>query len=181
MRPSAFHGAPPFTITSSDIFLKVGGRMIKLVVDKKRYMNISSRQKKFERTGTWLNKLAEKNYLSRLREYGERGVQALSAATPKDTGKTASSWYYDIYDNGKGIYNISWNNSNVNHYVNIALVLQFGHATRPETYIDKKTGKVRHRKTGGWVEGIDYINPALRPIFDEMFDDIRMEISSKVK
>lgn len=87
-----------------------------------------------------------------LDKYGQMGVEALQKATPKDTGKTADSWYYDIvYENGR--ISIEWNNSNVvNDWCNIAIILQFGHATG----------------TGGWVEGIDYINPALRPVFDKI-------------
>ncbi len=154
------------------IFLKVGGRMIRITVDKKG----------FEKTGSWLNHLAEKAYLKRLDKYGKQGVDALSAATPRDTGKTASSWGYEIWEDEKAhTYNITWYNTNVNNHVNVALVLQFGHATRPGSYIDPVTGKKRYHKSGGWVEGIDYINPALKPIFDSIVEDAWMEISARVK
>ncbi len=86
-----------------------------------------------------------------LERYGLRGVEALSAATPVRTGMTAISWSYDIVQNEDG-YSIIWKNDNINKYVNIALILQYGHATR----------------NGGYVQGIDYINPALKPIFDEL-------------
>lgn len=90
--------------------------------------------------------------LSNLQKYGEMGVEALRKATPKDSGKTADSWYYEIVEEN-GRVSIQWNNSNViNDWCNIAIILQYGHGTG----------------TGGWVEGRDYINPALRPIFDKI-------------
>lgn len=93
-----------------------------------------------------------------LREYGELGVQALMNATPKDTGETSESWYYTI-KNQNGKYSIVFNNRNVVNGVPIAIILQYGHATR----------------NGGWVEGRDYINPALRPIFDGMANKVWRE------
>lgn len=90
--------------------------------------------------------------LPNLQKYGEMGVEALRKATPKDSGKTADSWYYEIVEEN-GRISIQWNNSNVvNDWCNIAIILQYGHGTG----------------TGGWVEGRDYINPALRPIFDKI-------------
>lgn len=86
-----------------------------------------------------------------LRKYGEMGVQALREATPKDTGKTANSWYYEIIRK-TGSVTLQWKNSNIVDGVPVAIVLQYGHAT----------------KTGGYVEGRDYINPALQPVFDEI-------------
>jgi hypothetical protein len=86
-----------------------------------------------------------------LRQYGELGVQSLAINTPVDTGETATSWYYTI-SNQNGKWKISFMNSNIVNGVPIAIILQYGHATR----------------NGGWVEGRDYINPALRPIFDGM-------------
>ena len=82
---------------------------------------------------------------------GEEGVQALAKATPKDTGKTASSWYYTIEEK-PGVITITWNNSNIVNHVPIAIILQYGHATR----------------NGGWVEGTDYINPVTKEIFDKL-------------
>lgn len=104
----------------------------------------------FKNTMTFLKKARDKDY-SFLHKYGEEGVAALSAATPVRTGKTASSWYYKIVDRGDSI-SIEWFNSNVNDGVPIAIVIQYGHAT----------------PNGGYVEGVDYINPALKPIFDRI-------------
>lgn len=96
-----------------------------------------------------------------LDKYGEAGVKALSAATPIDTGKTSQSWYYEIErKNGKVV--LSFLNSNVNDGVPIAIILQYGHGTG----------------TGGWVEGRDYINPAIRPIIDQITNDAWKEVTS---
>lgn len=95
-----------------------------------------------------------------LSKYGEEGVRALQSATPIDTGKTANSWYYEIEkDNGK--IAITFFNSNVNNGVPIAIILQYGHGTR----------------NGGWVEGRDYINPALQPIFDGIAEKAWREVT----
>ena len=90
------------------------------------------------------------------------GVEALSAATPKDSGKTASSWYFEIESNGDP-YTINWKNSNVNKGVNIAYIIQMGHGTG----------------TGGYVVGRDYINPAMEPILDAIAEYCRREVSNK--
>lgn len=95
-----------------------------------------------------------------LDKYGKQGVEALSKATPKDTGLTASSWDYRIVEEN-GVATIEWTNSNVVNHVSIALVLQYGHATR----------------NGGWIEGRDYINPAIQPIFDRISKEAWKEIS----
>ena len=87
-------------------------------------------------------------------------VEALSAATPVDSGLTASSWYYEIEHNDTGA-SISFFNSNVNEGVPIAIILQYGHGTG----------------TGGWVEGRDYINPAIQPIFDQIANDVWREVT----
>ena len=116
----------------------------------------------FKKTFKFLKAMKEKKFLSNLNKYGERGVQLLSENTPRDTGLTASSWYYKIEDDGNTL-TLTWYNSNVKKdYFNVALMLQYGHAT----------------KNGGWVEGIDYINPALKPLFDEMEKDIWEEVKS---
>ncbi len=94
-----------------------------------------------------------------LDKYGRMGVEALASATPVDTGKTASSWVYDIEMTKNG-YSIVWSNTNVNNYVNIALILQYGHATR----------------NGGYVRGRDYINPAIQPIFDQISREAWREV-----
>ena len=117
----------------------------------------------FKKTFKFLKAMQEKKFLSNLNKYGERGVQLLSENTPRDTGLTASSWYYKIEDDGETL-TITWYNSNVKKdYFNVALMLQYGHAT----------------KNGGWIEGIDYINPALKPLFDEMEKDIWEEVKSQ--
>ena len=96
-----------------------------------------------------------------LNKYGEIGVEALRAGTPKDTGTTADSWYYEIhYEKGKVV--IAWYNSNVNDGVNIAVILQYGHGTG----------------TGGYVEGRDYINPAMQPTFDAIAEEAYREVAS---
>lgn len=105
----------------------------------------------FKRTDDWLKKILRRDYKSLMIKYAQEGVKALSAATPVDTGKTATSWSYEITQKDDEVV-ISWNNSNVQDYVNIALIIQYGHGTR----------------NGGWVQGRDYINPALQPIFDKM-------------
>lgn len=91
--------------------------------------------------------------------YGRKGVAALAAATPVNSGETANSWYYEITkQNGK--YTIAFKNSNINNGVPIAIILQYGHGTN----------------NGGWVEGRDYINPAIQPIFDEMAEAAWKEV-----
>lgn len=105
----------------------------------------------FSKTERYLQKIKNLNIRNIIEKYGEKGVAALSSATPVDTGKTSSSWYYDISQTNTGI-TISFNNSNINKGVPIAIILQYGHGTR----------------NGGWVEGRDYINPAIQPIFDEI-------------
>lgn len=115
----------------------------------------------YKKSLTWLERLS--TYFSKggLNKFGERGVQALSNATPKDTGKTAASWTYNIeYGNGKAT--IVWINTNVNQGVNIAIILQYGHGTG----------------TGGYVEGIDYVNPAMRSVFNSILDDAWKEMMS---
>lgn len=114
-----------------------------------------------KRTYRFLNKVATPFYMHLLRKYGERGVAALSAATPKRTGKTASSWSYQIEQTANGA-TIYFENSNVVNYVNIALILQYGHGTG----------------NGGYVQGIDYINPALQPVFEQMAKELWEEVRS---
>lgn len=105
----------------------------------------------FKKTETFFNKLRHTDFASILSKYGHQGVEALAAATPTDSGKTASSWGYEIVNSGDSA-SIIWSNSNVNKGVNIAVILQYGHGTR----------------NGGYVQGRDYINPSMRPIFDDI-------------
>lgn len=102
---------------------------------------------------------AKKTPLAILDRYGKAGVDALASATPVDTGKTAASWSYSISDNGK-YYKITWSNSNVNNGSLIAILIQYGHGTR----------------NGGYVQGTDYINPAIRPIFDKIAEAAWREV-----
>lgn len=117
-------------------------------------------------TGTWdtitrfLEGIVKGNHLKTLERFGERGVEALSSATPVDTGLTASMWRYEITEEKNGT-SISFHNDNINKGVNIAIILQYGHGTG----------------TGGWVEGRDYINPAIQPIFDEMAKELWKEVT----
>lgn len=103
---------------------------------------------------------SSKKVLPILNKYGELGVQALSQATPIDSGETASSWSYEI-QNANGDYTISFLNSNVNAGVNIAIILQYGHGTR----------------NGGYVQGRDYINPAIKGVFDDMVNELNKEVA----
>lgn len=122
---------------------------------------IKIRQKgDFSKVTTYLIKAKKGIRLSSLDKYGKQGVAALSSATPVDTGLTASSWYYRIERSGSTI-SITFLNSNVQNGVPIAVILQYGHGTG----------------TGGWVQGRDYINPALRPIFDKIADDAWKEVT----
>lgn len=98
--------------------------------------------------------------LGDLDKYGKEGVAALSSATPVDTGLTANSWYYEI-EHRDGSATISFKNSNIKDGVPIAIILQYGHATG----------------TGGWVEGRDYINPAIQPIFDKIAENAWREVT----
>lgn len=107
----------------------------------------------------WLEKIKGGFDLSKLDKYGQMGVEALQTATPVSTGKTADSWGYEIERN-KNFVRITWTNSNVVDGVNVAILLQYGHATR----------------SGTWIEGIDYIEPALRPIFNQIAEEARKEV-----
>lgn len=115
----------------------------------------------FNNTEGFLKGLKEKRFLKKLDRYGSAGVQALSDATPKDTGKTSASWDYRIEDY-EDHTSIVWTNSNVQNGVNIAIILQYGHGTR----------------NGGYVQGRDYINPAIQPIFDELADSAWKEVTA---
>lgn len=113
----------------------------------------------FSKLTKFLEKAKEVVNLGVLNRYGRKGVDALESATPSDTGLTAKSWYYQI-ENKNGSVTLSFHNRNVQDGVPIAIILQYGHATG----------------TGGWVEGRDYINPAIRPIFDEIAHEAVKEV-----
>ena len=114
----------------------------------------------FSKTKRYLEKVKGTVHLSSFDKYGREGVAALESATPKDSGLTASSWYYKVENNNEKI-TVSFHNSNIQNGVPIAIILQYGHGTG----------------TGGWVEGRDYINPTIQPIFDRMVDEAWKEVT----
>ena len=105
----------------------------------------------FTKTERFLNRMKRREYLNVLDEFGREGVQALRNATPVESGLTAGSWDYEI-KRTRDYVEIVWTNSNINDGVPIAVILQYGHGTG----------------TGGYVQGRDYINPAIRPVFDKI-------------
>ena len=114
----------------------------------------------FSKVTKYLQKAKKGVNLRSLEKYAEAGVQALKRSTPVNTGLTANSWYYKI-ESKNGIIEISFCNSNIQNGVPIAIILQYGHATG----------------NGGWVEGRDYINPSVQPIFDELTKQAWKEVS----
>ena len=122
---------------------------------------ISYRYKGGDKTDNFLKASIKKIKQIDFEKYGEAGVAALASATPKDTGKTAASWYYTV-KNQNGIISITFNNSNIVNGVPIAIVLYYGHST----------------KNGGWIQGRDYIKPAIRPVFDKMTNKMWEEVTS---
>lgn len=115
----------------------------------------------FKKTENFLHGIVKKHYMRRLRYFGEIGVEELKKATPSDSGETANSWSYEIVEK-PGETSIYWKNNHYNNGVNIAIILQYGHATR----------------SGTWVEGVDYINPAMRPVFERMANEAWKEVVS---
>lgn len=114
----------------------------------------------FSKTSKFLSSASNRDYLKVLDKYGRAGVAALASATPVDSGITAASWYYTI-ERGSGSTKLVFGNANVNNGVSIAIILQYGHGTG----------------TGGWVQGRDYINPAVQPIFDQIAEDAWREVT----
>lgn len=114
----------------------------------------------FSKLTRYMEKLKEVAKIGDLDKYGREGVAALASATPIDTGQTANSWYYKI-ENKKGSASISFYNSNIQNGCPVAIILQYGHGT----------------KGGGWVEGRDYINPAIQPLFDKIADSAWREVT----
>lgn len=117
----------------------------------------------FKKTEKFLKRSFGKDYRGVLEKYAHMGVENLSAFTPVDTGITATSWSYEIIQNESSL-SVVWHNNNVQNNINVALLLQYGHGTR----------------NGGYVEGIDYINPALKPVFDKMAEAAWKEVMSNV-
>lgn len=123
---------------------------------------ITFRQKgDFSKFNRYLERLKEAVKLGDLNKYGRQGVQALSSATPIESGETANSWYYKI-NRTKESVSITFHNSNIQNGIPIAIILQYGHGTG----------------TGGYVEGRDYINPAIQPIFDRIAEDAWKEVTN---
>lgn len=114
----------------------------------------------FKNTESFFKKVQQLKIERILKKYGERGVLALSAATPTDSGLTSESWDYTIETTRSG-YTLSWENQNVHNGVNVAIILQTGHGTG----------------TGGYVRGRDYINPAIQPIFDQLANEAWREVT----
>ena len=112
------------------------------------------------KTAKFLERAKHAVRLSDLDRFGREGVAALASATPVDSGLTASSWYYEVTYTKTGA-KITFYNSNIQNGVPIAIILQYGHGTG----------------TGGWVEGRDYINPAIQPVFDRIADDAWREVT----
>lgn len=114
----------------------------------------------FKNTETFLSRLLKKDYMSILHNYGRKGVSLLANATPVSSGLTASSWDYNIKQTKSSI-KITWTNSNKADGVPIVILLQYGHAT----------------KNGGFVNGNDFINPVMRPLFEKIANDVWKEVT----
>lgn len=114
----------------------------------------------FSRLTAYLEKAKQAARITVLDKYAREGVAALASATPVDTGKTADSWKYSI-ERKPGYVALHFENSNIVNYVPIAIILEYGHATR----------------NGGWVEGREYIEPAIRPIFDKIAESAWREVT----
>lgn len=113
----------------------------------------------FNNTERFLEGAKKLNFKRILESYGREGVRALASATPVDSGLTADSWGFNVVVS-KGSFSITWTNSNVVKGVPIAIILQYGHGTG----------------TGGYVQGRDYINPAIQPIFQKIADSVWLEV-----
>lgn len=114
----------------------------------------------FKNAEKFLHRMQRKEHLRKLEKYGPIGVAALRGATPVESSETANAWYYEIIDR-PGYFSIQWLNSHMEDGVSIAAILQYGHATG----------------NGGYVQGRDYINPAMRPIFDQIAADMWKEVT----
>jgi len=112
-------------------------------------------------TTSFLSRAKRKNYRPIMEKYGNEGVKVLSMATPKDSGVTADSWSYEIQSTSRGV-SIFWSNKNVVGGVPLVILLQYGHGTR----------------SGSFIQGVDFINPAIRPIFDRIAENLWKEVSS---
>ncbi len=114
----------------------------------------------FSKLSSYLERVKNVIKIGNLDRFGREGVSALSSATPRDSGETANSWYYKI-NREKDSVSITFHNSHANKGANIAIILQYGHGTR----------------NGGYVQGVDYINPAIKPIFERIAEDAWKEVT----
>lgn len=116
----------------------------------------------FHNVEAFFQRVKSRSYLKRLERFGAQGVSALKAATPEESGETANRWTYEIIDR-PGYFSIQWLNTHVEDpgHIPIAVLIQYGHGTR----------------TGGFVQGVDYINPALRAIFNQIAADMWREVT----
>lgn len=114
----------------------------------------------FNKAERFFNRVLKRDYLNILEHYGQMGVQALRSATPSESGKTADSWDFGI-EEGKGTVTLYWTNSNENKGVNIAILLIYGHGLQ----------------NGSYVQGVDFVNPAMRPIFEKIADESWKEVT----
>jgi hypothetical protein len=115
----------------------------------------------FEKTMAFLKLMQSNRIFNVLDRYGRIGVDLLASATPRDTGETSESWRYTVTHKA-GRHAITWYNTHVEDGINIAIIIQYGHGTG----------------TGGFVEGIDYINPVIRPLFDKILDDVWRQVTN---
>lgn len=114
----------------------------------------------FNKAERFFNRVLKRDYLNILEHYGQVGVQALRSATPSESGKTADSWDFGIEED-KGTVTLFWTNSNENKGVNIAILLIYGHGLQ----------------NGSYVQGVDFVNPAMRPIFEKIADESWKEVT----
>jgi hypothetical protein len=115
----------------------------------------------FKKTEDFLSKMSKLNFESLLDRYGAMGVSVLASVTPRDSGLTAGSWNYEVVKE-KGRYSIVWHNTNVVSGIPVAILIQYGHATR----------------NGTWIEGYDYINPVIKPMFDRIADEVWKQVTN---
>lgn len=115
----------------------------------------------FSKAEKFLRRAKAIDYRPIAEKYGRSGVEALSLNTPKDSGDTANAWSYEIVPRKNG-FSLTWRNSNVSDGIPIVILIQYGHGTR----------------SGSFVEGIDFINPAMKPIFDDLAENLWKEVTS---
>lgn len=114
----------------------------------------------FDNTERFLRRMSNGDIFNALSGYGEQGRAALAEATPKDTGRASDSWSYEVVKS-KGLWQIIWSNTDQENGFPVAIMLQYGHGTG----------------TGGYVQGVDYINPAIKPIFDKIAEAAWREVT----